>query len=145
MTRFTKLLIGSVAVCGLVGVAKTTVVFAQEHAKPAGAHAQDAAAKKAAQAERMATFKKMLPSAKTSLAAAIEAAEKAAKGKAFSASFGLDKKGKALTLSVDLAVADKFVSVKVDPETGVAAAPKAGGEEDEEGEEGDEDDDGGGR
>ena len=79
--------------------------------------------------------KKLFPTAKTTLAAAVEAAEKKSKGKAFEVSFGLTKDSK-LDLNVELLADDKIVVVPVDPMTGVAADPKAH----KEGEEEDDDD-----
>jgi len=141
MTCLSRWLIGSVAAVALVGAAAgTRTLLAQDQgkgkpaapaAKPQDAKPQDADAKKKAHAERMATFKKLFPTAKTTLAAAVEAAEKKGKGKAFEVSFGLTKDAK-LNLSVELLVDDKIVAVAVDPQTGVAADPKPAGEESEE-------------
>jgi hypothetical protein len=139
MTCLSRWLIGSVAAVALVGAAVgTRTLIAQDQgkpgapaAKPPAAKPQDADAKKKAHAERMATFKKLLPTAKTTLAAAVEAAEKKSKGKAFEVSFGLTKDAK-LNLTVEAIADDKFVAVAVDPQTGVAADPKAAGEENEE-------------
>jgi hypothetical protein len=146
MTRLSRWLIGSIAAVVLVGAAVgTRALIAQEQGKPAAKPAahkpQDADAKKKAQAERMATFKKLFPGAKTTLAAAVDAAEKKTKGKAFEVSYGLTKDSK-LDLTVGLVADDKMVTIHVDPQTGVAADPKAPGakgEEEEEEEEGDED------
>src|SRR5882672_2598235 len=129
MTRFSRWLTGSVAAVALVGAAAgTRTLLAQDQGKPAAkppaAKPQDADAKKKAQAERMATFKKLFPAAKTTLAAAVDAAEKKSKGKAFEVSFGLTKDAK-LNLTVEVVADDKIVHVAVDPQTGVAADPKA--------------------
>jgi hypothetical protein len=139
MTRFSRLLTGSVAAVALAGAfVGARALVAQDQGKPAAkpaaapaAKPQDADAKKKAHAERMATFKKLFPAAKTTLAQAVEAAEKKTKGKAFEVSFGLTKDSK-LNLSVVLVSDEKFVTVGVDPMTGVAAEPKAPGEENEE-------------
>ena len=130
MTRMTRWLAGAVAVCVLAGTAMTTrMAFAQETKKDAGAKSQEdkkksEADKKAKHEEKMAAFKKLFPTSKTSLASAIDAAEKKSKGKAHAASFGINKE-KMLTLSVEVMVGDKFMVVGVDPETGTAAEPKA--------------------
>jgi hypothetical protein len=136
----TRWLAGAVAVCVLAGTAMTTrVAFAQDAKKDAGAKPQDdkkksEADQKKMHEEKIAAFKKLYPTSKTSLAAAIEAAEKKSKGKAYAASFGIDKEKK-LTLSVEVTIGDKFMVVGVDPATGTAAEPKA---EEEEGDEDDE-------
>jgi len=141
MSRMTRWLTGAVAVCVLAGTAMTTrIAFAQETKKDPGAKSQEdkkkgEADKKAAHEEQMAAFKKLFPTSKTSLAAAIDAAEKKSKGKAYAASFGINKEKK-LTLSVEVTVGDKFMVVGVDPATGTAAEPKA--DEDDEGDEDDE-------
>lgn len=141
MSRMTRWLVGAVAVCVVAGTATwSQMAFAQETKKEAGAKGQEDkkksdADKKAAHEERLAAFKKLYPTSKTSLAAAIDAAEKKSKGKAYAASFGLDKEKK-LTLNVEVTVGDKFMVVGVDPATGAAAEPKSG--EDEEGDEDDE-------
>jgi hypothetical protein len=136
-------LVGSVAVAALAGAAfGSRTLMAQDGAKqgkPAAAPAakgQDAADKKKKMEERIATFKKLFPTAKTTLASGIEAAEKKSKGKAREASYHLTKDGKALALDIEVLVDDKFVEVSVDPMTGVAADPKAH----KEGEEDDDDD-----
>jgi hypothetical protein len=137
----TRWLVGAVAVCVLAGTAMTSqIAFAQEKKQEHDAKGQDdkkkgEADKKKMHEEKVAAFKKLFPTSKTSLAAAIDAAEKKSKGKAYAASFGIDKEKK-LTLSVDVTVGDKFMAVAVDPATGVAADPKA--EEDEDGDEDDE-------
>ena len=141
MTRMTRWLASAVAVCVLAGTAMTTrMAFAQETKKDAGAKPQDdkkksEADQKKMHEEKLAAFRKLYPTSKTSLAAAIEAAEKKSKGKAYAASFGINKEKK-LTLAVEVTVGDKFMAVSVDPETGAAAEPKSG--EDEEGDEDDE-------
>ena len=141
MSRMTRWLAGAVAVCVLAGTAMTSqFAFAQEKKPEAGAKGQEdkkksEADKKAMHEEKVAAFKKLFPTSKTSLAAAIEAAEKKSKGKAYAASFGINKEKK-LTLSVDVTVGDKFMAVAVDPATGTAAEPKA--DEDDEGDEDDE-------
>jgi hypothetical protein len=128
-------LVGSVAAVALTGAFfGTRTLLAQEQGKgkppaaPAAKGQEDAKKKKE---ERMAAFKKLFPTAKTTLAAAVEAAEKKAKGKAFEVSFGLTKDSK-LDLNVELLVEDKVVVIGVDPMTGVAADPKAHTEEGEE-------------
>jgi hypothetical protein len=146
MTCISRWLIGSVAAVALVGAAAgTRTLLAQDQgkpaapaAKPANAKPQDAEARKKAQAERMATFKKLFPAAKTTLAAAVEAAEKKGKGKAFEVSYGLTKDAK-LNMTVGLVVDDKMVYIGVDPQTGAAADPKAPGKGGEENEEDDDD------
>ena len=141
MSRMTRWLAGAVAVCVLAGTAMTSqFAFAQEKKPEAGAKGQEdkkksEADKKAMHEEKVAAFKKLFPTSKTSLAAAIDAAEKKSKGKAYAASFGIDKEKK-LTLSVEVTVGDKFMVVGVDPATGTAAEPKA--DEDDEGDEDDE-------
>ena len=141
MTRVNRWLIGgAVALCALVGTAVTSqFALAQEKKGEPAAKGQDDAAKKkaaadkkAAHEERMAAFRKLYPTSKTSLAAAIESAEKKSKGRAYEARFGLSK-DKKLTLSVGVTIGDKFMEVAVDPETGTASDAKA--EEDEEDEE----------
>lgn len=135
MTCRMSWLMGSVAAVALVGAAfGAHAMPAQEQGKqgkPAAAPAKDDAAKKKAHEERLATFKKLLPTAKTTLAAAVEAAEKKSKGKAFEVSFGLTKDAK-LDLNVEVLVDGNFQKVGVDPMTGVAADPKAHPEEGEE-------------
>jgi len=146
MTRVTRWMIGSaVAVCALVGTTMVTSQFAlgQEKKGEPAAKGQDDAAKKkaaadkkAAHEERMAAFRKLYPSAKTSLAAAIESAEKKSKGKAYAASYGLSK-DKKLTMTVEVTIGDKFMVVPVDPDTGAASDAKADEEGDEDDEHGD--------
>jgi len=135
MKRISGWLIAPLAAAALTGAAfGTRTLLAQEQGKPAAAPAkgqEDAAAKKKAHEERMATFKKLVPTAKTTLAAAVDAAEKKSKGKAFEVSFGLTKDSK-LDLNVEVLLDGKFVKVGVDPMTGVAAEPKAHPEEGEE-------------
>lgn len=139
MKRISGWIIAPLAAVALAGAfLGTRDLIAQEsgkQGKPAPAPAakgQDDAAKKKAREERIATFKKLFPTAKTTLAAAVEAAEKKGKGKAREASYHLTKDGKQLALDVELLVDDKFVEVSVDPMTGVAADPKAHTEEGEE-------------
>lgn len=139
MSRISGWLIAPLAAAALVGAAfGTRALVAQEQGKqgkpaaaPPAKGQDDAAAKKKAHEERWAQFKKLFPTAKTSLAAAVEAAEKKSKGKAFEVSYDLTKDGK-LDAKVDLIVEDKLVVVSVDPMTGVAADPKPHKEEAEE-------------
>lgn len=139
MTCRMRWLVGTVAVAALATAAfGSHTLMAQDGAKqgkppaaPAAKGQDDAAAKKKAHEERIATFKKLVPTAKTTLAAAVEAAEKKSKGKAFEVSFGLTKDGK-LDLNVEVLLEDKFVKVGVDPMTGVAADPKPHPQEGEE-------------
>lgn len=139
MSRISGWLIAPIAAAALVGVAVSTrATVAQEQGKqgkpaaaPAAKGQDDAAAKKKAHEERVATFIKLVPTAKTTLAAAVEAAEKKSKGKAFEVSFGLTKDSK-LDLNVEVIADGKIVVVGVDPMTGAAADPKAHGEEKDE-------------
>jgi hypothetical protein len=129
---------GAVAVCALVGTTLTSqFALAQEKKGEPAAKGQDDAAKKKAEAdkkaaheERMAAFRKLYPSAKTSLAVAIDAAEKKSKGKAYSATYGLSK-DKKLTMTVEVTVGDKFMVVPVNPDTGVASDAKADEDDDD--------------
>ncbi len=106
-------------------------------AKAAPSEAQIAEAK-AKQAARIAAFKKEFATCKTTLAAAIAAAEASSKGKAHGADIGLTKDLK-LSITVDLLVGEKFVEVRVDPATGKPMA--ASDDDDDDDDDGDDDDD----
>ncbi len=118
---------------------------------PASSAKQDgakAAASKAAYAARLATFKKELAGCKTSLIAAITAAEASTQGRAHAADVELGRDQK-LHLVIGLLVGEKLVEVSVDPVTGkvmktVDDDDDGDEDEDEDGdEEGDEDEDDG--
>ena len=92
-------------------------------------------------AERIATFKREFPAAKTSLAAALKGAEESNPGgRAYSVRYGLNQENR-LTISVGLVVGDAFGVVVVDPASGRAAPFKRGDGDDDDDEDDDEDDD----
>ena len=129
MNRAMNWIAGLVAVAGI----GTGVVIAQDAGKkePPKKEAQDKEARARARAEREATFKKLFPTAKTSLVTALGAAEKESKGKAYGVRYDLTKDNK-LSIEVDLLANDKLIEMRVDPDSGKASAVKAGEEEEEE-------------
>jgi uncharacterized membrane protein YkoI len=81
------------------------------------ARAAAEAAKAKLHAERLASFMKLYPAAKSTLAAAVETAEKQTKGRAYDVFFRLDTDGN-LALSVGVVANDRFYVVPIDPQTG---------------------------
>jgi len=136
MVRATKWSLGlaSVVVLGLLS-AGASQLTAQEGGKPPAGGRQDggrpdaggrAAGQDRAKArqERQTKLKQMVPTAKTSLTAALATVETATKGKVVSISYQVTREGK-LTIESRVLANDKFGEVVVDPDTGKAGELKA--------------------
>ncbi len=147
MNQLAKWSLALVATTGLAFVVSASIPVSQDTGKKTEtqqekekmAKAKEAAMK--AHADRMAAFKKAMPTLKTPLSEAILLAEKETKGKAHSGDVEMGKDGK-LYIEVGLLVGDKLEAARVDPETKKVALSKHGEEEEhEEGDDEDEDED----
>lgn len=144
MDRFSRISVAFSAAVAIAAVtalvsrpvpAATSAPFAQDAGKRGQAAKQREAAREAKEqeraaaeaaraklkAERLASFVKLYPDAKTTLAAAVETAEKQTKGKAFDVAFHLDADGN-LALSVGVVASERFYLVPINPQTGEASA-----------------------
>jgi hypothetical protein len=99
----------------LVAAGSVRSVMAQDAAK-GGAQAGKEKMDKA-KGEHITATKKALEASKTSLATAVQNAEKEMKGKAFEANIRATKEGKPI-IHVNLIVGDEMVKTLVDPDSG---------------------------
>jgi uncharacterized membrane protein YkoI len=112
------------AMLGLLAIGATSLTAQDggaEGRRLAGGQDRDAMRK--ARQEQLAKLKQMVPTAKTSLAAAIATVEAETKGKVLRVQYEVDRDGK-FTIDAGVLVNDKIGQVTVDPETGKAGAPR---------------------
>jgi uncharacterized membrane protein YkoI len=132
MNRFT---FSVIAVLAVGAVACSTTGFS--------AFDDSADAKRKAKADRIAAFQKALSSSKTTLAKAIEAAEKHTGGTAFACEYELEQDGK-LELEVELLKDGQILEAEIDVATGAVIEVESdddADDADDDDDEGDDDDD----